>query len=51
MPVMFGFKQLAALPQERVTDKISRRVLAGWDLLRMDTPVWALPGLARPVLA
>jgi quercetin dioxygenase-like cupin family protein len=29
MPVMFGFKQLAALPQERVTDKISRRVLAG----------------------
>jgi len=29
MPVMFGFNQLAALPQERVTDKISRRVLAG----------------------
>jgi quercetin dioxygenase-like cupin family protein len=29
MPVLFGFKELAAVPQERVTDKISRRVLAG----------------------
>jgi quercetin dioxygenase-like cupin family protein len=29
MPVTFGFKELAALPQERITDKISRRVLAG----------------------
>ena len=29
MPVMFGFKELAALPEERVTDKISRRVLSG----------------------
>jgi len=29
MPVMFGFKELAALPQERITDKISRRVLSG----------------------
>ena len=29
MPVMFGFNELAALPQEQVTDKISRRVLAG----------------------
>jgi hypothetical protein len=45
MPVMFGFKQLAALPQERVTDKISRRVLAGkqgmmvwWSMLAGGTP-------------
>ena len=29
MPVTFGFKELSGLPQERVTDKISRRVLAG----------------------
>ena len=29
MPIMFGFKQLAELPEERITDKISRRVLAG----------------------
>ena len=29
MPVMFGYKELAALPQERITDKISRRVLSG----------------------
>jgi quercetin dioxygenase-like cupin family protein len=29
MPVMVGFKELAALPQERITDKISRRVLSG----------------------
>jgi quercetin dioxygenase-like cupin family protein len=29
MPIMFGFKQLAELPEERMTDKISRRVLAG----------------------
>jgi len=29
MPVLFGFKQLAALPEERITDKISRRVLSG----------------------
>jgi unsaturated pyranuronate lyase len=29
MPVLSGFKQLAALPSERVTDKISRRVLSG----------------------
>ena len=29
MPKMFGFNELAALPQEQVTDKISRRVLAG----------------------
>ena len=29
MPVLFGFKELAALPEERITDKISRRVLAG----------------------
>ena len=29
MPVLFGFKQLASLPEERVTDKISRRVLSG----------------------
>jgi quercetin dioxygenase-like cupin family protein len=29
MPVLFGFKELAALPEERVTDKISRRVLSG----------------------
>ena len=29
MPVLFGFKELAALPAERVTDKISRRVLSG----------------------
>ena len=29
MPVLFGFQQLAALPEERITDKISRRVLSG----------------------
>ncbi len=29
MPVLFGFNELAKLPVERVTDKISRRVLAG----------------------
>jgi len=29
MPVLFGFKELAALPEERITDKISRRVLSG----------------------
>jgi quercetin dioxygenase-like cupin family protein len=29
MPVLFGFKQLAALLEERITDKISRRVLSG----------------------
>ncbi len=29
MPVLFGFKQLAALPEEHITDKISRRVLSG----------------------
>jgi len=29
MTVSFGFKELAALPEERVTDKISRRVLSG----------------------
>jgi quercetin dioxygenase-like cupin family protein len=29
MPVSFGFKELAALPQEQVNDKISRRMLAG----------------------
>ncbi len=29
MTVMFGFKQLAALPEERITDKLSRRVLSG----------------------
>ena len=29
MPVLFGFKQLAALPKERITDKISRKVLSG----------------------
>ena len=29
MPVLFGFKELAALPQERISDKISRRVLSG----------------------
>jgi quercetin dioxygenase-like cupin family protein len=26
---MFGFRELAALPQETITDKISRRVLTG----------------------
>jgi quercetin dioxygenase-like cupin family protein len=29
MTVLVGFKELAALPEERVTDKISRRVLSG----------------------
>jgi hypothetical protein len=29
MPVLFGFQQLEALPEERITDKISRRVLSG----------------------
>ena len=29
MTKMFGFNELAALPQEQVTDKIGRRVLAG----------------------
>jgi quercetin dioxygenase-like cupin family protein len=29
MPVTFGYQELAALPQERITDKISRRVLSG----------------------
>ena len=29
MPVTFGYKELAALPLERITDKISRRVLSG----------------------
>jgi len=29
MPVLFGFKELAALPEERISDKISRRVLSG----------------------
>ncbi len=29
MPVSFGFNQLAALPEERITDKIARRVLSG----------------------
>src|SRR5664280_2203084 len=29
MPILFGFQQLAALPEERITDKISRRVLSG----------------------
>lgn len=29
MPMLFGFNELATLPVERVTDKISRRVLAG----------------------
>lgn len=26
--------------------RAARRVLAGWDLLRLDTPLWDLPGLA-----
>ncbi len=29
MSVISGFEKLTALPQERITDKISRRVLAG----------------------
>jgi quercetin dioxygenase-like cupin family protein len=29
MPVLFGFREIASLPEERVTDKISRRVLSG----------------------
>jgi len=29
MAVSFGFKELASLPEERITDKISRRVLSG----------------------
>ena len=29
MPVTIGFKELAALPKERITDKITRRVLSG----------------------
>ncbi len=29
MPVLFGIRELASLPEERVTDKISRRVLSG----------------------
>jgi quercetin dioxygenase-like cupin family protein len=29
MPVTFGYKELAALPQEHINDKISRRVLSG----------------------
>ena len=29
MPVLFGFQQLVALPEERITDKISRKVLSG----------------------
>ncbi|MEJ2375643.1 MAG: hypothetical protein P8Y71_09565, partial [Pseudolabrys sp.] len=29
MPVLFGFRELAGLPEEYITDKISRRVLSG----------------------
>jgi quercetin dioxygenase-like cupin family protein len=29
MPVTSGFAELASLPEERITDKISRRVLSG----------------------
>jgi quercetin dioxygenase-like cupin family protein len=29
MPVISGFGQFASLPEERITDKISRRVLSG----------------------
>ena len=29
MPVMFGYEKLVSLPLERISDKISRRVLAG----------------------
>ena len=29
MPVLVGFKELASLPEERINDKIGRRVLSG----------------------